>query len=85
MLFLSGSEPVQVQCAFVDTPEVERITTYIAKQQSYLGPFELPKVEMEGEESNAGAVDMTHLDPLFEEAARLIVATQQGSTSYDTT
>ena len=81
MLFLSGSEPVRVQCAFVDTPEVERITTYIAKQQSYLGPFELPKVEMEGEESNAGAVDMTHLDPLFEEAARLIVATQQGSTS----
>ena len=60
MLFLSGSEPVRVQCAFVDTPEVERITTYIAKQQSYLGPFELPKVEMEGEESNAGAVDMTH-------------------------
>ena len=80
MLFLSGSEPVRVQCAFVDTPEVERITTYIAKQQSYLGPCELPKVQMEGEESKAGAVDMTHLDPLFEEAARLIVATQQGST-----
>ena len=81
MLFLSGSEPVRVQCAFVDTPEVERITAYIAKQQSYLGPFELPKAETEGEESNSGAVDMTHLDPLFEEAARLIVATQQGSTS----
>ena len=81
MLFLSGSEPVRVQCAFVDTPEVERITTYIAKQQSYLGPFgTTKKVEMEGEESNAGA-DMTHLDPLFEEAARLIMATQQGSTS----
>ncbi len=81
MLFLSGSEPVRVQCAFVDTPEVERITAYIAEQQSYLGPFELPKVEMEGEESNSDAVDMTHLDPLFEEAARLIVANQQGSTS----
>ncbi|MCD8317860.1 MAG: DNA translocase FtsK [Paraprevotella sp.] len=81
MLFLSGSEPVRVQCAFVDTPEVERIAAYIAQQQSYLGPFELPKVETEGEEGSPGAVDMTHLDPLFEEAARLIVATQQGSTS----
>lgn len=81
MLFLSGSEPVRVQCAFVDTPEVERIANYIAKQQSYLGPFELPKVEMEGDDGNMGAVDMTHLDPLFEEAARLIVANQQGSTS----
>ncbi len=81
MLFLSGSEPVRVQCAFVDTPEVERITAYIAKQQSYLGPFELPDVETEGEGGEPDAVDMTHLDPLFEEAARLIVVTQQGSTS----
>ncbi len=81
MLFLSGGEPVRVQCAFVDTPEVERITNYIAKQQSYLGPFELPKVEIEGEGGSGEAVDMAHLDPLFEEAARLIVATQQGSTS----
>lgn len=82
MLFLSGSEPVRVQCAFVDTPEVERITAYIAKQQSYLGPFELPRVEMESEDGGGmGDVDMTHLDPMFEEAARLIVATQQGSTS----
>ncbi|MBR2380503.1 MAG: DNA translocase FtsK, partial [Paraprevotella sp.] len=82
MLFLSGSEPVRVQCAFVDTPEVERITAYIAKQQSYTGPFELPRVELESEDGGgAGDVDMTHLDPMFEEAARLIVATQQGSTS----
>lgn len=82
MLFSSGTEPVRVQCAFVDTPEVERITAYIARQQSYLGPFELPKVEMEGEEDGgAASVDITHLDPLFEEAARLIVTTQQGSTS----
>lgn len=82
MLFLSGSEPTRVQCAFVDTPEVERITAYISKQQSYLGPFELPRVEMDCEDGGgAGAVDLTHLDPLFEEAARMIVATQQGSTS----
>lgn len=82
MLFLSGSEPTRVQCAFVDTPEVERITAYIAKQQSYLGPFELPRVEIEGEDMGGVTdVDMGHLDPLFEEAARLIVASQQGSTS----
>ena len=82
MLFSSGSDPVRVQCAFVDTPEVERITAYIAQQQSYLGPLELPRVEAEGEEDGgATSVDVTHLDPLFEEAARLIVATQQGSTS----
>lgn len=80
MLFLSGSEPVRVQCAFVDTPEVEHIANYIARQQSYAGPFELPRVEVEGEENGAN-VDMTNLDPLFEEAARMIVATQQGSTS----
>ena len=80
MLFLSGSEPVRVQCAFVDTPEVEQIANYIAKQQSYNAPFELPRVEMEGEDG-IGDVDMTNIDPLFEEAARMIVATQQGSTS----
>lgn len=80
MLFLSGSEPVRVQCAFVDTPEVEHIANYISKQQSYAGPFELPRVEIEGEEST-GNVDMGNLDPLFEEAAHLIVGTQQGSTS----
>ncbi|MCM1108321.1 MAG: DNA translocase FtsK [Clostridium sp.] len=82
MLFSTGADPVRVQCAFVDTPEVERISAYIARQQSYVGPFELPKVEMEGDEDgSAGTVDMAHLDPMFEEAARLIVATQQGSTS----
>ncbi len=82
MLFSSGTEPIRMQCAFVDTPEVERITSYVAKQQSYLGPFELPRVEMEGvDDDGVGAVDMTHLDPAFEDAARLIVASQQGSTS----
>ena len=48
MLFLSGSEPVRVQCAFVDTPEVERITTYIAKQQSYLARSNYPKWKWKG-------------------------------------
>ena len=82
MLFLSGSEPVRVQCAFVDTPEVERITNYIAQQQSYLGPFELPKVEMEGEGGGLGdTADIGSWDPLLHQAAQLVVATQQGSTS----
>ena len=82
MLFLSGSEPVRVQCAFVDTPEVERITNYIAQQQSYLGPFELPKVEMEGEGGGIGdTADIGSWDPLLHQAAQLVVATQQGSTS----
>ena len=82
MLVLGGaSEPVRVQCAFVDTPEVEAITKYIACQQSYLGPAPLPPVAMEGEEGDGPNVDMQNLDPMFEEVARLVVQTQQGSTS----
>ncbi len=80
MLFLAGSEPVRLQCAFVDTPEVERIATFIAKQQSYNAPFALPRPPME-DTGGANDVDMNHLDPMFEDAARLIVTTQQGSTS----
>lgn len=81
MLFLAGNEPVRVQCAFVDTPEVERINNFIATQQSYQAPFPLPFVEMDGEGGDAPDVDMNHLDPMFDEVARLIVSTQQGSTS----
>lgn len=82
MLVLGGgSEPVRVQCAFVDTPEVEAITKYIACQQSYLGPAPLPPVAMEGEDGDGPDVDMQNLDPMFEEVARLVVQTQQGSTS----
>ena len=81
MLFLAGNEPIRVQCAFVDTPEVEKINNFIACQQSYLGPFPLPYVEMEGASEDAPDVDMNHLDAMFEEVARLIVSTQQGSTS----
>ena len=85
MLFLNGSEPVRVQCAFVDTPEVERINEFIADQQSYGTPFELPEPDMPEAETGDGMggrdVDMQHLDPLFEDAARLIVREQSGSTS----
>jgi len=81
MLYLQGNDPVRVQCAFVDTPEVERIANYISKQQGYPTAFELPEVESEEGESSAGDVDMTRLDPMFREAAELVIAHQQGSTS----
>lgn len=82
MLFLNGNEPVRVQCAFVDTPEVERINQFIAQQQGYITPFELPEPDLgDGEMGSANEVDMQHLDPLFEDTARLIVASQSGSTS----
>lgn len=81
MLFLSGSQPVRVQCAFVDTPEVEQIAAHIACQQSYNAPMALPPVPIEGDDDSSNDVDMNHLDPMFEEVARLVVQTQQGSTS----
>ena len=82
MLFLNGNEPVRVQCAFVDTPEVERINQFIAQQQGYITPFELPEPDLgDGDVGSANDVDMQHLDPLFEDTARLIVASQSGSTS----
>ena len=80
MLFLQGAEPVRVQCAFIDTPEVVSITEYIARQQGYPTAFFLPEVEDESA-SNLDDVDMDRLDPLFKDAARLIVSSQQGSTS----
>lgn len=82
MLFLSGSEPVRVQCAFLDTPEVSKVCDFIAKQQGYLHPMFLPDVVAEGDgDLGAGSVDTKHLDPLFAEVAKFVVNTQQGSTS----
>lgn len=82
MLFSQGNDLIRVQCAFVDTPEVENIVHHISKQQAYPTAFYLPEyVNVEGEGIDASSVDMTKRDPLFEEAARLIVANQQGSTS----
>ena len=82
MLLMTGSEPVRIQCAFVDTDELEDIVGYIAKQQSYASPYLLPEVPLDGdEESSIADVDMTRLDPMFEDAARLIVSEQNGSTS----
>lgn len=82
MLFLNGGEPVRVQCAFVDTPEIERICDYVAAQPGPIEPLELP----EPADDNGGGVggdasNVGNIDPYFEEAARAIVLTQQGSTS----
>lgn len=81
MLFSQGSNLLRVQCAFVDTPEVESIAQYIGTQRGYEHAFALPEVISESGEDKAGSVDLNEKDSLFEEAARLIVVHQQGSTS----
>ena len=84
MLYLQGNDPVRVQCAFVDTPEVDRINQFISQQQGYLEPYELPEPPVgEGDAVSTGSndADLSHLDPMFDDAARLIVHEQSGSTS----
>ena len=82
MLFLSGNEPVRVQCAFVDTPEVERINEFIASQQGYISAFELPEVAEESNGEGEGCRDDSgQRDSMFEEVARYIIMNQAGSTS----
>ena len=83
MLYLQGNEPIRVQCAFVDTPEVDAINQFIADQPGYPETYELPEPMVEGDADGGSSndVDMSHLDPLFEEAAHLIVMSQSGSTS----
>ena len=83
LLYLNGGEPTRVQCAFVDTPEIECINKYISQQQGYPSIFELPEPDLPDSElgGESADVDMQHLDPMFEDAARLIVMSQSGSTS----
>ena len=85
MLFLSGmsgADPVRVQCAFVDTPEVERICQFIEEQPGALPPYYLPEVEAEDSGTAGGGAPMNEaLDSMFDEVARMIVVEQQGSTS----
>ena len=82
LLYLQGDSPVRVQCAFVDTPEVENVVEYISNQQGYPAPFELPEPPMpEGESKDLSGVDMSKRDSYFEEVARYVVASQMGSTS----
>lgn len=82
MLYCNGGEPIRVQCAFIDTPEIERINEYIEHQPGPLEPFELPEPPSE-ENGNGGGgnVDISNLDPMFDEAAQIIVTSQVGSTS----
>ncbi|MEG1616138.1 MAG: DNA translocase FtsK [Bacteroidales bacterium] len=80
MLFSQGGDLVRVQCAFVDTPEVEQVSEYIGNQQGYPTAFLLPEYVVEGSDA-ASDVDLRDRDQMFEEAARLVVANQQGSTS----
>ena len=82
MLYLNGNEPVRVQCAFVDTPEIERINEWISSQPGPIEPLELPEPANDGDGAGGnGSVDARNLDPFFEEAAHAIVLSQQGSTS----
>ena len=82
LLFSQGSnDMIRVQCAFVDTPEVERICEYIGSQRGYPTAFLLPEYVGEEGGEKVGGVDLSDRDPLFDEAARLLVIHQQGSTS----
>ncbi len=80
MLLSTGSDLLRLQCAFIDTPEIERICEFIGSQRAYPDAFHLPEYhEDEAAEQEAG--DPSERDELFEEAARIVVSTQQGSTS----
>ncbi len=81
MLYFNGNEILRLQCAFVDTPEVERLAEFIGEQKGYASAFMLPEYVNEEATSSVGAFDPNEKDQLFDEAARIIVSTQQGSTS----
>ena len=81
MLLSQGSEMIRLQCAFLDTPEVDAICDWIGEQNGYPDAYLLPEFEGEESESGIGEIDLADRDPLFDDAARLIVLHQQGSTS----
>ena len=82
MLLSTGSDLVRIQCAFVDTPEVEAITDFIGNQRAYPSAYQLPEYVAEGDASGgAGEMGADDLDPLFDEAAHMVVQHQQGSAS----
>ena len=80
MLVSSGAEPVRVQCAFIDTPEIEELTEFIGSQQGYPDAMHLPEY-IDDSETGVQEVDLRKRDPMFDEAARLVIQHQQGSTS----
>ena len=84
MLFLAGGDPIRVQCAFIDTPEIENVNDHISGQSGPVAPMELPEPADEGGSGDFGgdgSADLKSLDPFFEDAAHAIVISQQGSTS----
>ena len=81
MLLSTGNDLVRLQCAFIDTPEVEEVTSFIGEQHGFSEPFLLPEVPDESEGGGDDFEDGDERDPLFEDAARIVVQTQQGSTS----
>ncbi len=82
MLYSTGSDLTRLQCAFIDTPEVERVCAFIAEQRGYPSAYQLPEYVGESEAAdNRGDLDLSDRDELFDEAARIIVMHQQGSTS----
>jgi len=81
MLVSTGGDLTRLQCAFIDTPELDKIADCIASQQGYPQAFELPEYSPEGADESIGEVDFTKRDVMFEDAARLVVRNQQGSTS----
>ena len=81
MLYTEGNELIRVQCAFVDTSEVENIVNFIGMQKGYPEAYQLPEAPIEGGENAPIEVDMNKKDPLLRDAAELIVGSQQGSTS----
>ncbi len=81
MLYSNGNDMIRIQCAFIDTPEVEKVVTFIGEQKGYPNAYELPEYVGENESSGTGNFDANEKDALFEEAARIVVNTQQGSTS----
>lgn len=81
MLLSQGSEVIRIQCAFLDTPEVDSICDWIGEQKGYSDAYLLPEFEGEEGDGSVGNVDLSDRDPLFDDAAKLIVMHQQGSTS----
>ncbi|MDR3327627.1 MAG: DNA translocase FtsK [Prevotellaceae bacterium] len=81
MLFSQGNEPVRVQCAFVDTPEVEGLVHFIGDQTGYPYPFPLPEPDTQEANVDARDIDLGKRDSMFDEVARLVVVTQQASAS----
>jgi len=82
MLLSTGNDLIRIQCAFVDTPEVEKITEFIGNQRAYPSAFLLPEYVGEDGGDGVGEVDLSERDKMFDEAAKLVVQFQQGSASF---